>query len=435
MDQSDDEIRKIESWGGSLTSELGSTGLQHVGGVIVDEWLPQLQGQRGIRVWREMSENDSTVGAVLFAIEMLIRQVEWAVEPADESDLEREKADFLTSCLHDMDRPWVSTVGEILTALPYGWSVHELVYKRRRGPRGEAPSKHADGRIGWKRLPLRGQDTLLEWKFAENDEDVVAFVQTHPVTFRTITIPSDKFIHFKTRARRGPEGVSILRNAYRAWIYKKRLEEIEAIGIERDMAGLPVAYAPSEFFDARATPEQKAMIEELKKIVRGVKINEQMGLVFPHETDASGNKRYSFELLGSSGQKAKSPDPAIRRYKQDIAMTVLADFILLGHEKVGSFALSDSKTKVFASAMGAWLDMLCDTFNAQAVPRLFALNGISGPYPSLVHGDIETPDLDALSNFVLRLSTAGALTLPDDKLERYLRRSASLPEPEESDDY
>jgi hypothetical protein len=422
---------------GALTSELGTTGTKHVGGVIVEEWLPQLFGERGIRTWKEMSENDPTVGAVLFAIEMLIRQVEWSVEPDSEDEEDKEKADFLWQCMNDLDKPWVNTVAEILTMLPYGWSIHELVYKVRRGQMGKTPSRHDDGAIGWKRIPLRGQDTLLQWVINPDTEDVEAFVQVHPVTFHRIEIPAAKFVHFKTRERRGPEGISTLRNAYRPWVFKKRHEELEAIGLERDLAGLPVAGVPPELMSPTATAAQQTLLTDIKKIVRGIKVNEQMGVVFPLDYDQNGNKRYTLELLSAGGggtaARAKGSDVAIRRYKQDIAMTVLADFILLGHEKVGSFALSSSKTEIFASAMGAWLDTIADTLNEQAVPRLFTLNGIDGPYPRIVHGDIETPDLDALSNYILRLANAGAITVPDEKLERHLRRAASLPEQDEGE--
>jgi hypothetical protein len=34
-------------------------------------------------------------------------------------------------------------------------------------------------------------------------------------------------------------------------------------------------------------------------------------------------------------------------------MTVLADFVLLGHQQVGSFALSSDKTKLFSMAVGS----------------------------------------------------------------------------------
>ena len=32
----------------------------------------------------------------------------------------------------------------------------------------------------------------------------------------------------------------MLRNSYRSWYYKKRLEEFESVGVERDLAGLPM---------------------------------------------------------------------------------------------------------------------------------------------------------------------------------------------------
>jgi hypothetical protein len=49
-----------------------------------------------------------------------------------------------------------------------------------------------------------------------------------------------------------PEGQSMLRTAYRPWFFKKRLEEFEAIGVERDLAGLPVAKVPSRLHERPA---------------------------------------------------------------------------------------------------------------------------------------------------------------------------------------
>ncbi|MGI6498023.1 MAG: hypothetical protein ACOX0U_04265 [Oscillospiraceae bacterium] len=50
---------------------------------------------------------------------------------------------------------------------------------------------------------------------------------------------------FRTKSRKGsPEGRSILRNAYRSWYFKRRIQEIEGIGIERDLAGFPTLTAP-----------------------------------------------------------------------------------------------------------------------------------------------------------------------------------------------
>jgi len=110
-------------------------------------------------------------------------------------------------------------------------------------------------------------------------------------------------------------------------------------------------------------------------------------------------------------------------------MTVLADFILLGHEKVGSFALSSTKTNLFSTAIGAFLDSIAEVFNTHAIPKLFALNSFQGitSLPTIAHGDIETPDLKELGEYVTVLSGAGAPLFPDDQLENYLREVASLP--------
>ena len=114
-----------------------------------------------------------------------------------------------------------------------------------------------------------------------------------------------------------------------------------------------------------------------------------------------------------------------------MAMTVLADFVLLGHENVGSFALSSDKTELFGIALGTFLDLICEVFNNQAIPRLIDINGeafkgITG-YPELIHGDIETQDLDKLGSFVKDMVGIGAIT-PDESMEDYLRMTADLPE-------
>ena len=51
---------------------------------------------------------------------------------------------------------------------------------------------------------------------------------------------------------------------------------------------------------------------------------------------------------------------------------------------------------------------------------------ISG-YPEIIHGDIETQDLDKLGTFIKDMVGIGAIT-PDEKMEDYLRMTASLPE-------
>jgi len=112
--------------------ELGSTGLQQSGGVVREELLTQLQGSRGKKILREMSENDAIVGAFLFAVEQMIRQVTWKVVPGEPGGL--ETALFVDSCREDMTESWAETITEVLSMLVFGYQVSELIYKKRSGP-------------------------------------------------------------------------------------------------------------------------------------------------------------------------------------------------------------------------------------------------------------------------------------------------------------
>ena len=107
-------------------------------------------------------------------------------------------------------------------------------------------------------------------------------------------------------------------------------------------------------------------------------------------------------------------------------MTVLADFIFLGHQQVGSFALSSDKTELFAMAIGAYLDIICETFNSQGIPPLIDINGsyFEGitDYPKLTHGDIETVDIQKLAAYIKDMAGVGIL-IPDDTLEDYVREA------------
>ena len=411
--------------------EYGKTGLYRFNtGWIYEEFLTELRGRKGIEVFKEMSENDDVIGAILFATEMLMRQSEWSIQEAGATQIDMDAAEFVRSCMDDMEETWSDFISEVLTFLTYGWSYHEIVYKRRMGrtKNPETRSKYTDGLIGWRKLPIRSQDTLWEWKYDDRD-NLIGLVQCAPPNYEQVFIPIEKALHFKTKSRKGnPEGRSILRNSYRDWYFKRRIQEIEGIGIERDLAGLPVLEAP-EGVDIWSD-EYKDELAKAESIVRSVRRDEREGIVL-------GNG-WKFTLTSTGGRRQFDTNQIIERYDTRMAMTVLADFVLLGHQKVGSFALSSDKTEMFSVAMGAFLDLICEVFNNQAIPRLIDINGehFAGitDYPTLVHGDIETQDLGQLGDFVSKMVGIGAIT-PDEGMEDYLRMAATLPERDFETDY
>lgn len=416
--------------------ELGSTGLRRSGGTVYEEFLWQLRGQRGFKIYREMADNDPTIGSMLFAIEKVITRLEWRVDPfsddSQDGDIkpeDKETAVFVESCLHDMSESWDATLQSILSMLVFGFSYHEIVYKKREGDSKDARrrSKHSDGKIGWRKFPVRAQETLFRWVIDE-DGGISAMIQVDPSTGGTHEIPIEKALLFRTKVNKNnPEGRSILRNAYRSWFFKRRIEEIEAIGVERDLAGLPVAYLPPEYMSSGATPEQMQVYSAMQTIVSAIKRNEQEGIIMPMMTDEQGNKMFDLQLLSSGGSRQFDTDKIIQRYDQRMSMSILSDFILLGHDRVGSYALGTSKMDLWSMAVDSIAKNIAEVMNQYAIPRLLKLNGMDTQRaPMLTYGEVSHVDLTELSDFVSKLAQAGIL-MPDPKLEDYLREMAGLP--------
>ena len=405
------------------------------GSIFMEEFLRELQGVRGVQAYTEMADNDATIGGVLFAIEMLMRNCELHIEPGGETEKDKEAAEFVDSCMHDMERTWSDTFSEIISFLIYGWSYHEICYKRRVG-KTTSPitnSKYADGLIGWRKLAPRSQDSLYAWEYQEDSDELIGMTQAPFPGTAHYTIPLTKALHFRTRSRKdNPEGRSILRTAYRAYYMKKRIEEIEGYGMERDLAGFPVLEAPEgmDIWDPN-NPEMQEMLAYAEQLVSSIRRDAREGLVIP-----GGEHGWKFSLLASSGKRQFDTNATIERWDKRIATSVLADFIMLGQQQVGSFALADSKTKIFALAIGSYMDVICEVFNNQGIPRLIDANGdhFKGitDYPKMVHGDIEDQDITAVGDYIAKLVGAGVLT-PDEDLEQELRRIGHLPEKMETD--
>ena len=415
--------------------EIGSSGLVQYGGRVEEDFLRQLQGKRGYAIYREMAENHPVIGGILQAIEMLFRSVDWTVEPSDsDNQTSIDEAEFVASCLNDMSISWQDTLNNILSMLTYGFSYNEIVYKRRLGHADDgSSSKHNDGRIGWRKLPVRSQDTVYQWKFDKNG-GIEGMTQMNPIAGTgPVFIPIEKSLLFRTTTKlNNPKGRSILRSAYTSYYYQKRITTIEAMGIERDLCGLPVAFVPPQLLSDNATAQESSALDEIKRIVRNLRRDEQEGLVFPLAYDPeTGQKAYDIQLLSSGGRRAFNTNEIINRYDSRIAMSILADFILLGHEKIGTQALSVSKKELFMDTIEAWIGGIADVLNHYGIPRLLKLNGVAEEnYPTLKYSAPRDPDIGILGDYVSKLTASGAL-LPDDNLSDYLREVAGLPADEE----
>lgn len=412
-------------------TEIGATGLKASGGVPDAEFLTWLKGSRGRAFFREMSLNSSTVGAILYGLKTILKGLDWEVVPGEEGD--PEAAAFVESCRIDMSQSWDQTIADICSMFVYGWSWHEIVYKQRGGPDQTDPikrSRFTDGKIGWRKWAPRGQDSMQRFEFGE-DGGLTGMVQ-QTTEKGSVTLPIDKSLLFRLDAENGnPEGQSLLRTAAVDWYYLKRVREIEAIGIERDLAGLPVAYVPQEWLTDAATAAQQQAYQQVVDVVARIKRNEQEGLVLPHMiTDAGTVKTVDLQLMSSGGSRQFDVGSVITRYNNGIATSVMMDFLLLGQSGFGTQALASTKTDLWLQSIAAVAAAICDVVNSYAIPRLLQVNGMTvDPMPYLQFGEIQEDDLDKTSQTLERLLRAGAVT-PDDALDEWTRQEFGLPAPD-----
>ena len=72
-------------------------------------------------------------------------------------------------------------------------SYHEIVYKRRSGRTGnpKTNSKYDDGLIGWRKLPIRSQDSLYQWEY-DDEDNLIGMTQMPPPNFGLYTIPLER---------------------------------------------------------------------------------------------------------------------------------------------------------------------------------------------------------------------------------------------------
>jgi excisionase family DNA binding protein len=413
----------------------GLTGLKRWGGYVHDEWHPKLRGKKAIKTYREMSDNDAVLGSVGYSMRSYIEQASRDIEPKDDSPLAEQIAEHVRTCIDDMSMTPHEFISDVTSMIWAGYSIHGIYYKIRRGPDAPIPelrSDFNDGGVGWRKLPIRDQETIEEWQFQE-DGGINGAIQMPPPDYRRIELPIDQHLLFRTVSNKNnPEGRSLYRNAWRSWWFLKRIQELEAIGVERDMAGVMVFYMPFEYLANDASSEQQQTVADFRKVVERARRGEHEGLVFPTDEDEDGKTGFKLELLQSGGRRPMDVDAIIKRLESRIALSVLGEAVLLGMQgNVGSWSLASSKTHMFAVGVKSVMVSIEDVFNRFAIPRLVRYNGWPVELsPTLKFGDIESDESGELVTSLSTATTSGLIT-PDPEIEKYLRIRMGLPLGEE----
>ncbi len=405
---------------GSAVQMLGRTGRRERTATLTidDPLLNEFRGARAFKTLEKMAL-DPIIAGVLQLDKLLLRAADWSIEPGGEEQLDIDFSDFVNENIARLRPGWQSTVGAAADMVLWGFQVFEVLFEQVE------PAVYM-----WSGFMPLDPRTVSQWITDPQTGQLEGLIQLG-ADGRSIPIPAWKLLHFRTEPTPGrPEGRSLARNAFLVWTDKQELRRIMKVGLRRDLTGMIKIEAPSKLFSEGASPEDKAALAEAETMAREIERDIREGLVIPHEQLEDGNPSgWRISLMGSTGRRQIDIEKLWTMLNRDMAIAMVGDSILIGHENTGSLALKSSTTTTQARAAGSWLDVIEEHMEQYALPVLKALNPrfANAATPILKHGDIEELPIAELADYFSKLISAGGI-LPDLGLDEFLRRRVNAPE-------
>ena len=334
----------------TVTTTTMKTGLSIWNGQLNEEYLTQLHPfSRAIKVYREM-QDDVVIGALFESIKTPLLSSPFEIaKGGDSADDEKARQFVEDNLLNNPYFEWIQHVDEMLQYIDLGFALCEKVLKKDL----------KDGLLHLRDLMPIGQESLDKWGELDEFGKVTSF-QQRDVNGRIHVAEIDKLCHFVFHPRkRNPQGNGILRSLYRPWFFKKNLETLEAIGVERDVGNAPVVSLKE---GVRYSPTDLAILEAG---LEGFRMDEAVYMILPGgavlNAYGGGNKVYDVRAI-------------IDAWQHLIRQRFFADFLAFGSGSVGTQALAREMTTFFGLALRSIQNSMREVWNRQLIPWLFKWN-------------------------------------------------------------
>jgi hypothetical protein len=424
--------------------ELGYMGLSVFNGVTNDELKKELNFPNSIKTYKQMSYH-SAINAAVSSYSNMLAKTTWQFNPPkDATEEEKKQAEIINSMFGDMQHTFGEFVSDVLSMNIYGFSVHEKVFRKRYKANG---SKYNDGLIGWSKLPIRSQESIEKFLFDESGNSLRGVKQNLSTLGdpygrysarkeQEVILPISKVLLFRQGNHRGdPFGKSPLRQAYLSWRFLTVLEEIEAIGVNKDLTGIPVLRLPPQYLSADASPEQKAIRGFYENAVRNMQSGSQAGVILPQAFDPDTRQPlFDLSLLSTDGKRSFDIDKIKTYYQNSIYTSLGADGLILGQSSTGSFALASFKSSVMYSTANQMAKIIKEVLEQDLIKQTYELNGWDTSrmgtldFDGLIESDTET-----FSKAVQRIGAVGMLPRNVDTINTILRTLSMDELPEDLD--
>lgn len=383
--------------------------------------LPQ-----AFRTYRNMMENEY-IGAGVGLTQNLINKLDYHLKcDEDCSDAQKRLVAKLNKSLDSlagMDK--TQFLNYVLSMLPYGHSMFEIVMKRDSGTLVFDTFSPIHPINVKKYIYSRNKLDKLELNPADNDGKLIQN------TAKQEDLKGDKVLMFKLNADLdNPLGRSVLNRCYMPWKKLEIVSEYELIGVAKNLSGVLKVKAPAEYIQDylnNPTSDNAKYMDDLINQAELLHAGKSCVSVIPSDSTQNGVSMFDITTIGNSDGNDMDTNAIIKRLEGSILTTLYTDILMLGQGGGGSFALSDSKTTLLTLVIESILKAISRGFE-HSIKVAHDLNDVTMTGSvSLEFEGIEALDFDSFTRGMQRLVDANILT-PDDKLEKSVREKAKLGE-------
>ncbi len=344
--------------------EIGTSGFYVSSGVTQTEYLADLKGVKGLKIYNQMFQSDGLIKAIFLAICLPLMNAIWKVAPSDEKDpdavLLAKKVE--NNLIHGLNDPWRWFIFQILLSKIFGFYLFEMVWKLAENPTEEEFEIQID------KFAPRHPLTITKWVHDDKGNLISVKQQAYfnkgeSSALKTVDIPYENILHFINEPEAGNyTGTSICRSKYKNWKIQSNVENIEDIGIEKNSLGMLVIEPPENY--GEMNDSQKAEIDAIaKEVGENWRIHHNAYVYVPRGMKCT---------IVEGKMNSNATNQTIIRHKTSIAQSSLAGFLTL--TEGGSFALSKDKTAFFLQALSGIGEDICDTISNKAIKTLVLLN-------------------------------------------------------------
>lgn len=367
----------------------------------ISELNPILSWPGNTRIYAQM-RHDSQISAATRAVHSTIRKVDFRIDPAG-ADME-----FVQALANDLGLPIIgseqSNTPEAAT-VPFRRHLAEALEVTTYGHMPFEITVTVDGPIvRLAHLNVRHPQTIT--RIIADAQGNISEVWQAGVD----VLPGARLCWYRVGGLGAtPQGVSLLRSAYRAWTSRDKLERVLLVSAERNGLGMPIAEMNGE-----ATKDE---MEAAAQIAESVRAGEFAGVAIKNGT------------LRFRGVEGTTHDTLadIKYQNGQIAKSMLEMFLELGTASTGSHALGEVQIDLFRDSCQALANDLAEQFTDQVIRRLAEWTyGAGAKVPRLVAGQIGTDE--NLAPAMLSMFVQSGVVTADTGLEVHIRQQYGLPE-------